>query len=335
MSCDGVCADGTAVAASASGPATAAQLPPSQRTLFTSHDRSGAARPIDDAHMHFDELAVSKLFISREAQTLITKVQRSLVDQPYEKFGRVEGSWNQYNLVFPSSFGSDRRKPVSALMMEYAEAIYCPVIYSLLFGIGGWRQIRKHLLSFKANTIKVCETTGDIDGANIFHMHLDGRIGILQPRNYTQKHSSRLLFSVVPDALRSTDAEADGAHASDSTSDEDVDDGEWERQHSLHMASLVQAQSCSSVSDHRTVVVEEPSQGDYGSGHACLHDERSRYGCTVYPIWQRREGFLNNHEVCHQRTFIASLERQRLVCSNGGDSGHENLCNVSISFTGI
>lgn len=37
-----------------------------------------------------------------------------------------------------------------------------------------------------------------IAGENIFHMHLDGRIGKLQPKNQMEKHSSRFLFSIVP-----------------------------------------------------------------------------------------------------------------------------------------
>ena len=34
-------------------------------------------------------------------------------------------------------------------------------------------------------------------GSNVFHMHVDGKIGIRQPKNRTQRHMSRLLFSLV------------------------------------------------------------------------------------------------------------------------------------------
>ena len=44
-------------------------------------------------------------------------------------------------------------------------------------------------------TGRIC--TGD----NIFHMHIDGKIGLLEERNYAQKHASRLLFSIVTDTL--------------------------------------------------------------------------------------------------------------------------------------
>ena len=152
---------------------------------------SAAVAP-DDEHLHLDELGASKFVIAPAAQKLLVKLQQRLLDSPYEAFGRVEGSWQQYNIVFPSTFGSDRRKPVSARLMAYAEAVYCPIMYVLLFGIQGWQAIRKHLLSFKANTIKVDfhpelfetpEGAGDAGGsANIFHMHLDGRIGITQAR---------------------------------------------------------------------------------------------------------------------------------------------------------
>ena len=34
-------------------------------------------------------------------------------------------------------------------------------------------------------------------GRNVFHMHIDGKIGVLQERNHTQCRMNRLLFSIV------------------------------------------------------------------------------------------------------------------------------------------
>ena len=102
--------------------------------------------------------------------------------------------------MFPLSFGSDRRKPVSPAFASFAEQVYCPLVYSLLFGTSAWREkIERHLSSFKSNTIKI-KTVGWVP--NSFHMHVDGRIGILQPKNHTQKRSSRYLFSIVPAAIQ-------------------------------------------------------------------------------------------------------------------------------------
>ena len=82
----------------------------------------------------------------------------------------------------------------------YCDRVYSRVIWTLMFGRAGWEAIRPHLSSFKANTIKVCETTG-FHGENVFHMHLDGKIGLLQANNQSQKKTIRLLFSIVPGAF--------------------------------------------------------------------------------------------------------------------------------------
>ena len=81
-------------------------------------------------------------------------------------------------------------------LQAYCDGVYSRVIWTLLFGRAGWEAIRPHLSSFKANTIKVCETTG-FHGENVFHMHLDGKIGLVQANNQAQKRMIRLLFSIV------------------------------------------------------------------------------------------------------------------------------------------
>ena len=65
--------------------------------------------------------------------------------------------------------------------------------------------MKRHLSSFKSNTIKI-KTKGWVP--NSFHMHVDGRIGLLQSKNYTQKRSSRYLFSIVPSAIESASTSA-------------------------------------------------------------------------------------------------------------------------------
>jgi len=81
-------------------------------------------------------------------------------------------------------------------LQAYCDGVYSRVMWTLLFGRAGWEAIRPHLSSFKANTIKVCETTG-FHGENVFHMHLDGKIGLVQANNQAQKKTIRLLFSIV------------------------------------------------------------------------------------------------------------------------------------------
>eukprot|EP01048_Picozoa_sp_COSAG05_P011570 COSAG05_NODE_1099_length_5888_cov_9.758335_4_plen_113_part_00 len=42
-------------------------------------------------------------------------------------------------------------------------------------------------------------------GENIFHMHIDGKVGILDEKDRAQKHASRFLFSIVPGAWGAAD----------------------------------------------------------------------------------------------------------------------------------
>jgi hypothetical protein len=61
--------------------------------------------------------------------------------------------------------------------------------------------IAKHVSQFKLCTIKVCESDTAFHGDNVFHMHIDGKIGVLEDRNFAQQHMSRMLFSIVTDTL--------------------------------------------------------------------------------------------------------------------------------------
>eukprot|EP00041_Stephanoeca_diplocostata_P014431 m.261669 g.261669 ORF g.261669 m.261669 type:complete len:307 (+) comp19697_c0_seq12:283-1203(+) len=213
-----------------------------------------------EGHIHFSELNISKFKLAEAAQRVLVKIQYHLLDCQYAAFGKTAGSWARYNIVFPSTFGSDRRKPVTENFQRYCDDMYCPIVYALLFGADVWKaELSMHLSSFKTNTIKVCESTafhgmssiqvvqlagvfellfafpsvyvGSFDfrtaGENIFHMHLDGRIGKLQPKNKMERHSSRFLFSIVPEQLgdgacfRSLEHSSDNAAASANVPTED------------------------------------------------------------------------------------------------------------------
>jgi len=151
-------------------------------------------------HRHLDDIKTSKLFIDLQAQRLIHNLQSVLVDELYEKFGKTKGSWDGYTLMFRNGWQSgDVRKPIAEDFQQYLEDIYRPILFALLFG-EWWEELRDHWHTFKSCTIKVSESA-DFYGDNIFHMHIDGKIGLLEKKNYSQKHASRLLFSIVTEAL--------------------------------------------------------------------------------------------------------------------------------------
>lgn len=185
----------------------------------------------EDDHIHLDEMDVRKFSIDVRVQRLLHELQTIVVDQPYNTWGKTKESWDGYTLLLRNGFQSgDRRKPVTDEFQKWFEEVYCPVFMMLLYG-PEWRTIYDHFAQFKACTIKVTEHGETFYGKNIFHMHVDMKIGILEPRNFTQKHGARLLFSIVPGAL-----------------EEDKD------------------------------------------------AKAPQFGTTVYPLWQPRVGFRNNHE---------------------------------------
>jgi len=175
-----------------------------------------ATAPLDTRRRHFEELHaatdwnrdhrhlleemdVRKLMMDASAQALLYALQRTLVDTPYRQWGRTPDSWEGYTMMFRNYAPSkDERKPVVDRFHRFCEEVYCPLLWTLLFGSAGWAAFRPHWAQFKSCTIKVCES-GMAYGDNIFHMHIDGKIGLLEPRNHTQRHMTRLLFSIVTD----------------------------------------------------------------------------------------------------------------------------------------
>eukprot|EP00041_Stephanoeca_diplocostata_P014436 m.262016 g.262016 ORF g.262016 m.262016 type:complete len:398 (+) comp19697_c0_seq38:699-1892(+) len=208
----------------------------------------------------------------------------------------------------------------------------------------------EYLWQRSAKTIKVCESTafhgmssiqvvqlagvfellfafpsvyvGSFDfrtaGENIFHMHLDGRIGKLQPKNKMERHSSRFLFSIVPEQLgdgacfRSLEHSSDNAAASANVPTED-DNGHvcnsvaHEGDHNATSQTSTRVGVCSTSRPSTEVTRAAPDSNNHNNTgsedpSSCVttipisKGVRNGYGCTVYPIWQPIGGFHNNNE---------------------------------------
>ena len=148
-----------------------------------------------------DDMDVLQFVIHPLAQHLICAMQVELLDGPYSAFGMTEGSEERFNLVFPKTYGSDRRKPVTARFQDFCEAFYWPLVNTLLFGVEGWEQVQPHLTAFKVNTLQI-SADEFYYGQDIYHFHLDHKIGRLEPKDQMQKQTMRVIFSTVPAALR-------------------------------------------------------------------------------------------------------------------------------------
>jgi hypothetical protein len=156
-------------------------------------------------HIHFDEMNSTQFIISPMIQHLISEIQNTLIIPQYHAFGKTKDSWKNFNIVFPASFGSDRRKPITHEFQQFGEIVYWPIIYTLLFGKDGWEQIKSYLLSFKINTLKVSEDT-DYYNTSAYHMHLDNKPGKKNDSDNSQKHIIRIIFSIVPASFYKNDA---------------------------------------------------------------------------------------------------------------------------------
>ena len=124
----------TATVPSAAAPSTAA---PSALPMDTSVSHSGFE---DDVHL--DDMEVRRFMLSPVAQAILCAMTAQLLEAPYLEFGRPASvpTTERFNIVFPSTFGSDRRKPVTPEFQAFCEAVYWPLINALLFGRAGWRQ---------------------------------------------------------------------------------------------------------------------------------------------------------------------------------------------------
>ena len=166
--------------------------------------------PLDD-HVDLDSLDVRQFVLLPPAQALLCAMQHALLEAPYIDFGRVDADSTRFNIVFPSTFGSDRRKPVTAEFQPFCETVYWPLVSVFLFGRAGWSSLRRHLTSFKVNTLRISEDEFYY-GLPIYHFHLDHKIGQPAPKDECQLNTCRMIFSIVPAAL-----EAGAAPEHDST----------------------------------------------------------------------------------------------------------------------
>ena len=163
--------------------------------------------PLDD-HIALDDMDVRQFVMSPAAQAIITTMQLELLEAPYTAFGnQIDGAGERFNIVLPSTFGSDRRKPVTPAFQSFCETVFWPLMNALLFGPLVWPELRPHLTCFKVNTLRISEDE-PYYGQPVYHFHLDHRIGPLAPKDQTQKRTMRMIFSVVPDAT-SRDANGD------------------------------------------------------------------------------------------------------------------------------
>ncbi|KAL1503555.1 hypothetical protein AB1Y20_012034 [Prymnesium parvum] len=161
---------------------------------------AAAAGLDDDASL--DEMDVRQFVLSPLAQALLCSMTSALLEQPYLAFGRPDSSAaDRFNIVFPKTFGSERRKPIAPAFQDFCEAVYWPLFNALLFG-DGWPAVAEHLTSLKLNTLRISEDEFYY-GLPIYHFHLDHKIGKLEPKDETQRRTMRLIFSTVPGALRS------------------------------------------------------------------------------------------------------------------------------------
>lgn len=140
------------------------------------------------------------------AQWVIVRLQQIMLDVPYFAFGFTQGSSIRgYNVVFPSTFGSARRKPVSRRFQMFSETYFWPIIRVLLFGNAMQDKLKTYMSSHKINTLVI---SGDEDhyGKGIYHMHLDHSIGRRNMRDMMQRQMFRILFSTVPSAVSQNDS---------------------------------------------------------------------------------------------------------------------------------
>ena len=163
--------------------------------------------PLGD-HVPLEEAGVLQFVMHAEAQRLVCVLQAELLEAPYRAFGRVgagvdgDTGAERFNLVYPSTFGSERRKPVTPRFQQWSEAAHWPLLSALLFGAGprGWEGVAPHLTSLKVNTLRISEDEFYY-GKPIYHFHLDHKIGAPAPNDANQRTTMRLIFSVVPAAL--------------------------------------------------------------------------------------------------------------------------------------
>eukprot|EP00041_Stephanoeca_diplocostata_P014443 m.262492 g.262492 ORF g.262492 m.262492 type:complete len:431 (+) comp19697_c0_seq73:283-1575(+) len=268
-----------------------------------------------EGHIHFSELNISKFKLAEAAQRVLVKIQYHLLDCQYAAFGKTAGSWARYNIVFPSTFGSDRRKPVTENFQRYCDDMYCPIVYALLFGADVWKaELSMHLSSFKTNTIKVCESTAFHGMSSIQVVQLAGVFELLFafPSVYVGSFDFRTEQLGDGACFRSLEHSSDNAAASANVPTED-DNGHvcnsvaHEGDHNATSQTSTRVGVCSTSRPSTEVTRAAPDSNNHNNTgsedpSSCVttipisKGVRNGYGCTVYPIWQPIGGFHNNNE---------------------------------------
>jgi hypothetical protein len=146
-----------------------------------------------------DEIDVKQFQLSPISLIILQKIQ-SILDDLYPIFGKTEFSDINYNLVFPTEFKSSRRKPVTQVFQEFGEHI-SELVLNFVFGKENQIEIKRFLFANKLNTLKFSENMYYYD-KNIFHMHLDHKIGKPDPKDNMQVQTARIIFSTVPDSIQ-------------------------------------------------------------------------------------------------------------------------------------
>lgn len=157
----------------------------------------------DGLHVCLDRLEVRQFVLCAEAQQVLCAMTEILVAAPYKSFGKTAESeaHDRFNVVFPKTFGSDRRKPVTPEFQGFSEELFWPLLNALLFGNRGWSEVRRHLTSVKLNSLRISEDEPYYNRP-IYHFHLDHKIGQREPKDENQQRTMRMIFSTVPAALR-------------------------------------------------------------------------------------------------------------------------------------
>ena len=154
-----------------------------------------------DDHVDLDDMGVRQFTLHPAAQCILFEMQSNLLERPYAAFGRTLDSPEQFNIVLPRTFGSDRRKPVTPEFQAYCEEIFWPLFNALFFGTIDWQLVAPHLTSFKINTLRISESEFYYNEP-IYHFHLDHKIGRFAPKDENQIRTMRMIFSIVPGSTR-------------------------------------------------------------------------------------------------------------------------------------
>lgn len=195
------------------GAAADSQVPTAdQTTRMPSSETPPAASStvgMNNGHILLEHMDVRQFKLHPAVQDVLQVMQNKLLEDGYAAFGRVDWSpaGERFNIVMPSTFGSDRRKPVANSFQQFCETIYWPLVNILLFGARGWESVEKHLISYKINTLRISEDEFYYN-LPIYHFHLDHKIGKLEPRDENQQRTMRMIFSIVPGATCELDGDA-------------------------------------------------------------------------------------------------------------------------------